>query len=1808
MGWLDDVGNAVEHALHTVNEEAGHLVDDGAHAAASVARAVGADGVASDLENLGDQVVDATGGQVRERELGESDDPKQLVLGDPGKITHVGGEVKKMGDSIEKTGDALKKIDVAAWTGASADAFHEEFGKQPKLWWQGADAMHAAAGVLDTWYHEVSAAQSKAADAVAKWKQADTEERTKKNAWNALSDEQKRKTPLVDTWSAMRSAAQEILRGARTQRDNAATTAAAGLAKATETAPPMPSFTEQMKDDFTDATQAWDQAKGHFTKGLVTSFTGIVQFVRQVSPLDSYNITHPAEYVKGMSDLGTGMVVALADPGAVASSLLHDVRKDPSEFVGSLTGDLVTTIGTGGAGAAKPALSAVKEVSEVSRATKAVHAAEDVAEHAPHSVPKVDAPHVPEAPKVSTPHETAPAPTDAASPHTPENTAPAQHSSPPGTDHTPASADTASAQHTDSPIHSTNPETQTNAPGSHTDSPGPQSDTSAHADHSEPQPDTSPHTDSAPSHPDSAQPAKHTGPEQPAAQQHPTTDNAATAQHPDAQAAHPDTSASPHETPATEHTPADSGTHSDSGPHADSSTTHQDSSHPDTSHQGTDHSSDHIHTDHDQRTPDQHANHTPADRAEADHGSHHEASDSGAEHDRTEHQKTTSDDPVDIATGEFLLPETDIDLPGVLALVLRRTHRSNYRRGRWFGPSWSATLDMRLVAEHEGVTFLGEDGLMLAYPHGEVGAAVEPVTGGQRWSLTRTETGTYQIWDQQRELIWHFAPEPVLGGIESRLGNYAISAITDRHRNRIRFEYDTDGVPVAVNHSGGYQVLIDTGAGRVTGLSVVDRGTAVPVRQFGYTAGELTSVINGVGATMRYAYDDLRMVLWTDSNGNQMVNTYDEAGRVIYQRGTNGILDTDFDYFEFPDGTGSLTTVTDSYGAITRHGFDNDLQLRDLIDPAGGHTHIDYNTDRRPLTVTSPDGGVTRYQYTDDGDVAKVVRPDGNSTSIEYLFRNRPTVITDPDGATRRQEWNKDGDLVAVIDAAGARTEYGRHPNGAVAETVSQGGAGTRIQVDAAGLTLHATDARGAVTRVDRDGFGRATCVTDPLGAQTLYEWSSTGKLLRRTDPDGHSESWTYDGEGNQLTHTNRAGGVTRLAYGAFDLLAVRTDPDGSATHYLWDAQRRLIGVVNPLGQRWSYEYDPAGRLSVETDYTGAATRYTHDNAGRIASVTAATGVARRNQRDILGRLTETVADTGEFIRYTHDRAGRVLAAVSGTGDEVTHTLTFNYTTTGRIHSQQLDGGPVMHYEYDQQSRRTRRTTPSGAVTAWHYDHSGRVHSLQAGGQQITWSYDALGRSNGWRVGEIAVTKTLSCIGRVTEQTVTAFPATSLSLDLGSGSRPGPSQIRHDEYDYRSDGYIANHAYKRLGAQPISRHFQIDPVGRVIDISHNGASEETYSYDALGNILTARSRGAGSVAQAGLDDLISEDQREYHNNLLIRSGNTRYHYDESGRLIRKSVTHKSGRLDTWYYRYDAFDRLVDAWTPERKWWHYTYDAFGRRTTKRNLATDGTPLQTATYIWEDSQLVEQSIGNEVRQWQYQPNSHTPILELSKNDSSAQLSNAIITDPVGMPTELVLPSDGISTAVAVSSLWGLVSWTGDTSTSLRFPGQHFDAETGLHYNLHRMYDPESGRFLTPDPLGLLPAPNPSAYTVNPTRWSDPLGLIPDDCFPIYRTPKEVDREFELANGPNPDAHAAGNRLVYFGEHSVASEYQGMGSYADGMIRYDMNPSFLEKFPDAPKRYDWKGPDGSPRIEFEIPADRIEEFNELTRNRTWIPWEGW
>lgn len=137
-------------------------------------------------------------------------------------------------------------------------------------------------------------------------------------------------------------------------------------------------------------------------------------------------------------------------------------------------------------------------------------------------------------------------------------------------------------------------------------------------------------------------------------------------------------------------------------------------------------------------------------------------------------------------------------------------------------------------------------------------------------------------------------------------------------------------------------------------------------------------------------------------------------------------------------------------------------------------------------------------------------------------------------------------------------------------------------------------------------------------------------------------------------------------------------------------------------------------------------------------------------------------------------------------------------------------------------------------------------------------------------------------------------------------------------------------------------------------------------------------------------------------------------------------------------------------------------------------------------------------------------------------------AIVTDQIAAPAAMIEPDTGEVAGRSVRTLYGETAWTG-ASTPWSYPGQYLDTETGLHYNRHRYYHPSTGRYLSSDPLGLAPAPNPHGYPANPSTWADPLGLAPTGACNSSsgpgpsgsHEPPDLDALSESGRRPSPSA---------------------------------------------------------------------------------------
>ncbi|WP_275463683.1 putative T7SS-secreted protein [Streptomyces noursei] len=1572
---LNKIADGVGELTDAVESGAGQVVEFGADKLGDGLEMVGADGAADKVRSGGDKLAGALGAHVDERQLGETEDPKQLIHGDVEKLDETVSHLKDFAAAFNRVADGMRKLGSGQhWSGQAADAFREAFEMHPKQWMHAADACDDAYKALQGYAETVSWAQGQASSAIEKYRRAQQDRENALHAWKAKVDayvaqgqryeaavaqgqdagpQPTSPGDFVDPGTEGREAAQDMIKNARSQRNEAAERARNALKGALAHAPDKPQFTDLAGAGLKDGAQAFAIEHMHLAGGVAKAGIETLNLARKVNPLDPYNIAHPFQFASNVSTTLLGLAQAPLHPVEMAKGVLGSGwGSDPAEAYGTFLGNLV-----GGKGAGGLAKGAVRAGAKDALKGAARNAAKEGGKR------------------------------------------------------------------------------------------------------------------------------------------------------------------------------------------------------------------------------------TVRDRL------------------RTAWCKTFGSDPIDLATGRMILPQTDVALPGSLPLAFTRTFESSYRTGRWFGRTWMSTLDQRLEIDAEGVILIGEEGNLLLYPHPAVGVPTLPLEGDGA-PLARTPDGDYFLVDHVTGIRRYFT---------THTENLALlDEISDRHGNHQTFDYTEDGTPTAITHSAGHRLLLTTEetpeGDRITALHLAGAapdGTDQLLATYGYDAfGNLTTVTKPASdRPLGFTYDDAgRITSWTDTNGSSYTYAYDEADRCTSQGGIVGHLRARYVWGD-PDPTTGLRTnrFFNSQDQLTTYQINDHHQIVATTDPTGATTRTTRDAKHRVLSTTDPLGRTTRFTYDDEGRPTTVTLPDGTISTTLYDAHGNPLNVTGPDGTTWAHTYNAHGHRVATTDPAGATTTYTHDARGNLASVTDALGHTTRIDCDAAGLPRSVTDPLGHTTHYRRDAFGRTTSITDPLGATTHLQWTVEGKLAARTDPTGAREEWTYDGEGNRLTHTDAVGQTTHFSYTHFDLLAARTDPDGVRYEFAHDTELRLTQVTNPQGLTWNYTYDGAGRLISESDFDDRVLAYAHDAAGQLATRTNALDEVTTYTRDPLGRITEKNA-AGLVTTYVHDPAGNLHQAANPDA-----TVTYTRDILGRVLTETVNDR-TMTFTYDILGRRTSRTTPTGHHTTYTYDATGNRTALTVSGRSLNFEHDAIGREITRRIGEAFIlTSTWDPTGRLRRQTL-----------VGAESRT----LQRRNYVYRPNGNLVGIDDHLDG--PLT--FDLDAAGRVTAVNARDWTE-TYAYDQAGNQTAAEWPSKHPSADAS-------GARTYTGTRITNAGHVRYEHDVQGRITLQQKSRLSRKPDTWRYTWDAEDRLSVLVTPDGQSWRYLYDPLGRRIAKQHVAADGTGIEQVDFTWDGTSLAEQTTRSPCAPnpitltWDHQglhPVAQTERKSLAKapRQEIDRRFFAIVTDLVGTPTELV-DEFGNSAWRVQSTLWGSAAWARSSTayTPLRFPGQYFDPESGLHYNYYRYYDPEIGRYASVDPLGIAPAFNPVSYVHNPHTWFDQLGLAPEGCgrsFPVYRTPKAADAAYERLYGPNPAKHQPGVDMgggylsegtIYFGERSVAAEYINPAGrhYADGMIRYDMHrDDFLKELGDYAKRYDRKGPNGSPRIEFVIPVGELGKFNELTIERTWIPFGG-
>ena len=498
-------------------------------------------------------------------------------------------------------------------------------------------------------------------------------------------------------------------------------------------------------------------------------------------------------------------------------------------------------------------------------------------------------------------------------------------------------------------------------------------------------------------------------------------------------------------------------------------------------------------------------------------------------------------------------------------------------------------------------------------------------------------------------------------------------------------------------------------------------------------------------------------------------------------------------------------------------------------------------------------------------------------------------------------------------------------------------------------------------------------------------------------------------------------------------------------------------------------------------DEAGTVTKLDYDPAGRIESrsilVTDENGEVHETDKenyayDPSGRLAGT-QNAHSRHQYFYDKLGNLIR-------EYRHD---SLDGTARSH--------VWHHRYDALGNRTETIRPDGQRIGYLHYGSGHLHGITLNHNEIAaFERDKLHR------------ETERTFGKHIRQQTQYDPMGRILQQIHNRSRR--------EYGYDAAGQLTHIQSK--GGQT---QYRYDPIGRLIAAVTPDFSE-TFAFDPADNRLDLSGNKQDHTGQANSQEKPSLNK--VWGNLLKEYAGVHYDYDQRGNLIRKT---RNG--ETTDYHWNGYNQLIKIENRNGST-EYRYDPLGRRTAKIRNG------ETTVYHWQEDTLAIESTNGQNTHYLFEPGTFEPLAQFQTTSPIGIEREDKPADPYGYDPEtdplLKIPPepqeqsevrpelvyyqlDHLGTPIAAHNAKGEAVWTAEyeawgricketvsdglkTNIPFRFQGQYYDEESGLHYNRFRYYDPEIGRFVSQDPIGLDGGLNIYVYVKNPVQWVDPSGL--------------------------------------------------------------------------------------------------------------------
>ncbi len=1099
--------------------------------------------------------------------------------------------------------------------------------------------------------------------------------------------------------------------------------------------------------------------------------------------------------------------------------------------------------------------------------------------------------------------------------------------------------------------------------------------------------------------------------------------------------------------------------------------------------------------------------------------------------------------PIHLGTGNKFQRELDYRSGGPDSLSFSRYYNSSLPDSPFGG--WRHTYSRSVDFDPNAY---GENMVVLHRPEGQQLAFYETANG---WEATWTtddrleQTGSGWLYVRSDGLAETYDSDGRLTRIEKPAGNVIevnhsgsqIASVTDSFGRSLTFTGDGNQIDRITVPSGEHIFFGYSAGGQLSTVTYQDAST----RSYHYEKdGLLTGITDERGN--RYAtwdYDDAGRAILSEHAGSadRTEVSYHADGTVSVTNALGHVQTYSFSRHNGklkPDSVTGAPCTGFAGGTETRI-YDSEGFLDEVTDRAGQSRSFNYNTRGLEASRTDRDGGyvttewhpdyalpvkvtgpemVTEYEYDDRLRItSKTIseRGVGDSRTWAYTYHPDQSAVpgrlaqidgprTDVDD-TSTFAYDNQGNLTSITNALGHITRFEDHDahgrarkivdaNG-VAQTLTYdlrgrltkatGPEGTTVYTyDNAGLLVELEAPNGVVQTYDYDRAQRLIGMTDALGNRRALKLNALGGVTEEKliDPDGVTrwvESRTFNEIGWLTEVSDAYNNTSDYGYDVVANLVSETDPAGDQYSYDYDGFHHRTGIQDPLGEFTEITYEDTGTVYRVRDPRSRRTYYSYNGFDQVTQVRSPDTGTTTLSYDEAGNLASRTDEKGQVINYSYDALNRLTLVETSDPSEPDVVFTYDESSAdfgvGRLTTVN-DGNGIRRYDYTPEGLMATETWEISGLaltTAYEYDGAGQVTKITyPSGRTVEYLRDAAGQVESVTTGFEGDSASLidsierAPFGPLTGLTWGNSLKESRGLDLNyrvtSIEVPGVTSL---DYGYTVDSNIAG--IDDLLNSAASQSFDFDPVDRLTEAQGLFGLLE-YDYDASGN-RTALTR-----------DGQTEDYRiHYGNNQLLDAGPVDNTYDDNGNL-----TDRGGDLFT----YDTQNRLVGA-SVDGQTALYTYNHQDQRVTKTVAGT------TTLFMYDGSgnliAEVDEATGQTLAEYVWLDDSPVAYVE---NGQRYQVH----VDHLGTPKALTDTAGSIAWE-ASDSPFGKATITSQGPTfNLRFLGQYYDAETGLHYNWHRYYDPDTGRYITSDPIGLAGGINTYAYVGgNPLSFIDPTGLI-------------------------------------------------------------------------------------------------------------------